>query len=604
MEWKTIRTTDIADALSLKQSKSGNFHCFNSVGHKNNDQNASLSISDQQNGGFKCFACGLHGNNVELVKQVLNTDFRGVMHYLNEHFGNKTRYHVRFINQSVQRYQHIEFESSQLREPIDWDCDRIRETLNKKYSVETLQAAKVKISDKPYSLVFTGTDTYNPNNHNRYLHLEGRTDFLSAIEMGLDKQFALSLRFNKQSKIELKEGTSHCFILDGDDEPENLIGRIIGNNGNCSFLYPPGGHKDLSDYFNNGNTTLDVIELAQPLPAPDNAQVEQSGPEIQFFTANELQKMDVPPIEFLIDGFLPESGYYLLTGRPKSGKTTLMHYVLTCLSEGWPVFGKIATAPTKVLFLSLEDNNERMSRRFEQIYGAEAVKMQWSNNFIYATQFVRAQNGGLEHLTQTVERFDPAIICIDTLERFYSQGEQKGYSEDYKRIEHIQNATKHLNKCFLFLHHNRKMSSENKVDLISGTYGLSGAVDGYWILDKKPDQLNLYIDGRDVLENSYQLEHDKLRSTFQIIGKHHFEAKSFRQDQILNLLENSGYGLTRAEIATNLNIKENTARIQLYRMEKKRIVKKEKDRYTVCNTVTDNQQTLDMQGLNPVTGGM
>lgn len=79
---KAIDCQRIADKLGLKKSGK-NYHCFNHHAHKHKDQNPSLSISDKF---FHCFGCGIAGDQIELVKNVLNIDFKSTCQWFTDQF--------------------------------------------------------------------------------------------------------------------------------------------------------------------------------------------------------------------------------------------------------------------------------------------------------------------------------------------------------------------------------------------------------------------------------------------------------------------------------------------------------------------------------------
>ncbi len=136
--------------------------------------------------------------------------------------------------------------------------------------------------------------------------------------------------------------------------------------------------------------------------------------------------MNVNPPDYIIPELLTEHGSLLLAGSPKIGKTNLFTYLGVALSEGWPAFGTIPLKRKyKVLFLALEDNDSRMTRKAESIYRLEPTKETWSNNFIYALNFPDMKNGGLNLLKQLVTETDPDIIAVDTVDNMHALLAQK-----------------------------------------------------------------------------------------------------------------------------------------------------------------------------------
>ncbi len=285
-DYKSIPTTDIALKLGLKRHTGGNFTCFNASSHKDNDKHPSLSISKERNGGFYCFGCGRRGNNVELVKQVRGLNFIDAIEWLKENFNNSgnltggkmsknntsipgqiEKYHIRLINKGSNRFTHVDKNDLNIKEPSQSDIDNIKDILQKSFKLETLQKAGIKIShgSGEYGMIFPkGQIVHNPNKLNEFLHVEGRTDFLSAIELDLDNNYAIVSDYNKTTSIEIDYGT-HCFLMDSDVDIDGLKNRIKTKEKiQVKFIRLPDNYKDLSDYYNHGKCTLnDVSRLIE-----------------------------------------------------------------------------------------------------------------------------------------------------------------------------------------------------------------------------------------------------------------------------------------------------------------------------------------------------
>ena len=292
---KKISCIKIASKLGL-QGKNGNYHCFRPSEHNNNDIHPSLQISEH---GFKCHGCGIKGNNIELVQLVQNCSSIEAHSWIKEIFGleytvptamnelidtiSKKQFHIRRISSKEPRYIHISENEALLRTPTLFDVNNIKHFLYKCYSLETLLKSGIKINQKSgsYGIVFpTGTLNYNPQNNAITLHLEGRTDWLTAIEMGLDKNFNLVSEYNKTSQISCSE-QRHIFVMDQDDNEKNIRERLHNNSYmEVKFIRLPPDYKDLSDYFNAGKwTAADLIILFESVGYTSIDQKQTGGIE-------------------------------------------------------------------------------------------------------------------------------------------------------------------------------------------------------------------------------------------------------------------------------------------------------------------------------------
>ena len=270
---KQVSTKEIARRLGLEQGKNKNFKCFNTPAHKNADAHPSLSIMGD---GFNCFACGVKGGKINLVEQVLNIDRNGAWEWFNKTFGyngkpKAKKWHIRRISAGKNRFVFVPNQSDKnpnFREPNQEDIQNIKNILRKEYSLATLKKAGVKICTTTYGLAFPKDNLrFNPENKKKSLYLEGRTDWLTAIELALYKHFELLSIYNKTIRITLPRG-EHTFILDEDDTPENRKTRISAKEDvELRFVRLPKPFKDLSDWFNGaGCTATDVLTLIESTP--------------------------------------------------------------------------------------------------------------------------------------------------------------------------------------------------------------------------------------------------------------------------------------------------------------------------------------------------
>ena len=78
-----------------------------------------------------------------------------------------------------------------------------------------------------------------------------------------------------------------------------------------------------------------------------------------------------------------------------------------------------------------------------------------------------------------------------------------------------------LGICLLLVHHLRKMNDRDPVNKLSGSTGISGAVDAIFVLDKNERIERLatfYASGRDIRDRKIQLELDKDTCVWTLIS--------------------------------------------------------------------------------------
>ena len=152
--------------------------------------------------------------------------------------------------------------------------------------------------------------------------------------------------------------------------------------------------------------------------------------EREPITAGELMDKQFLPKPVIVEGMLP-AGTYILAGTPKIGKSFLMTQLCWSVAEGIPFLG-LATRKSTVLYLALEDTQERLQSRLARMFGTD-----WSGSEFHLLFQINQQGDALIQQFQDfiLEHPDTRLIVIDTLQRVReSDGSSYSYSHDYETI--------------------------------------------------------------------------------------------------------------------------------------------------------------------------
>lgn len=188
-------------------------------------------------------------------------------------------------------------------------------------------------------------------------------------------------------------------------------------------------------------------------------------------------------------------GTYLFAGSPKIGKSFFVTQLAYHVSTGTPLWD-LPTRKGKVLYLALEDTYRRLQERMYRMFGTETTDL------LYFSVSAGKLTNGLEEQIQLFleEHPDTTLVMIDTLQKIREEESDSTYANDYKVITRLKNLSDKHGICILVVHHTRKLQSDDKYDMISGTNGLFGAADGALILQKEKRTSNkatLDVSGRD-----------------------------------------------------------------------------------------------------------
>lgn len=211
-------------------------------------------------------------------------------------------------------------------------------------------------------------------------------------------------------------------------------------------------------------------------------------------TAFALTERDLPDPIRLCDPWATE-GVTIIAGRPKLGKTTLARQKLVAAAGGGPFFDSQFTHPCLCAFLCLEEGPHLARMKFRQANYPESALTGIDMHF----EWGRGWEG-----TDMLDRYlndnpDVQYVVIDSLSRFRAIADSRmsPFTADYEALTMLHTvAKKHPGVCIDVLHHTRKGKSEDPIDDISGTYGITAAVDTCVVLRHHSDGATMYVTGR------------------------------------------------------------------------------------------------------------
>jgi AAA domain len=216
-------------------------------------------------------------------------------------------------------------------------------------------------------------------------------------------------------------------------------------------------------------------------------------------SARVLRLQKYAPLTFIIPKLLPE-GMSLIGGKPKVGKSWLALQMAMAIASGGTFLKQRVAQPRKVLYLALEDSPRRLKDRINALGGLPAEA---ELNLLYSNTWQPLDDGGLELLAAFVDSHHVSTVFIDVLQKLRTPGgktSENAYERDYRamtRLHHVSQERKGL--AVVAIHHHRKGESEDFVEAMSGSYGLTGVVDTVISLDRPraKEQGSLQLTARD-----------------------------------------------------------------------------------------------------------
>ena len=312
--------------------------------------------------------------------------------------------------------------------------------------------------------------------------------------------------------------------------------------------------------------------------SPDELQLLQKGTQrrildhdplfaLSIFNAIDLSKMDLPEPRFLVDGVLPE-GASLLVAKPKVGKSMLMQQIAVAIAMGGKALGKIDVERGRVLYLLLEGSKRGLKRRLQ----AMIPDGPWPENLHFAQHWPSVQEDGIELLERFAATYpDTRLVIVDTLQRIRGPVDTRKkslYEADYEALHPFSDLYEKTGVSVVVIHHaNKRDGAADVVDQVSGSTGLSGAVENVLAMVRDPAQTILKVRPREEEEVELALDFDAHLMTWILRGKAGLVALTDERQRILDVLSEASEPLRAKEIAALVDKPANTVAQFLYKMK-------------------------------------
>jgi RecA-family ATPase len=227
-----------------------------------------------------------------------------------------------------------------------------------------------------------------------------------------------------------------------------------------------------------------------------------------------LMSRPLMPIPFVIQSLLPV-GLHILAGAPKIGKSWLALWLCLQVAKGEAVWS-FATEKKKALYLCLEDSENRIQNRLFDITEDAPSNIHFA---VCAGQIGDGLESQIENFV--AEHPETGLIVIDTLQKVRRISYDNAYANDYRDISVLKSLADRLGVAILLVHHLRKQHDDDPMNMVSGTTGITGAVDGNFVLAKhkrSSSKAVLVCSGRDIEYRELELEFDSATHVWQLIS--------------------------------------------------------------------------------------
>lgn len=240
----------------------------------------------------------------------------------------------------------------------------------------------------------------------------------------------------------------------------------------------------------------------------------------RFVTAADLDRMELPPVQWAVPGLLP-AGLVFLVAAPKMGKSWLAFDLCLSVAAGDEWLGH-KTNQGATLYLALEDGLNRLQARMRTIGDGFTPPPAGCTLAINAP---RLDAGLLEFLDGWLEEHpDAKLVCVDTFQKVKPEQRrnENAYGADYRICSPLQSWAVQHNICVLLVHHTKKGINPGDVfDGVNGSQGLMGSADATLMLTKDSRfdaDAVLSVTGRDVEMERYLMHFNPTACRWEMLG--------------------------------------------------------------------------------------
>ncbi len=214
-----------------------------------------------------------------------------------------------------------------------------------------------------------------------------------------------------------------------------------------------------------------------------------------------LMDMRMPKRSFCIETLLPK-GVFILGGAPKIGKSWMVLDIGLHVAKGIPIWN-LPTKKGTVLYLALEDSLSRIQDRLNRLCDDVPA------NLYFATAAGNLAGELCSQISNFIEEHpDTVLVIIDTFQIVRSNGIDMSYANDYVEVRKLKALADEHHISLLLVHHLRKQTDSDPLNKLSGTTGISGAMDAIFILDvskRHARGATLFCTGRDIESRELEL---------------------------------------------------------------------------------------------------
>ena len=259
---------------------------------------------------------------------------------------------------------------------------------------------------------------------------------------------------------------------------------------------------DVVDWLFKGGTVQSLMEAVKATPALDSApeeldaadealeaEIEDDGALMPYSLMRQTDVWSMPPVEFLVDGLIPERSFAMIYGAPGSGKSFLAIDMALSVAHGVDWQGKkVKQGP--VLYIAGEGMGgfSKRWKAWSKHHGLENEP----DMYLLPVAVNMMDEQDVARLVLTVEEMgrEWALVIIDTVARAIAGADENAAQSIGMFVQSCDKVREAAGGTMLAVHHSGKDSSRGA----RGSNALLGALDTSVVVGKLDDVVTIKVE--------------------------------------------------------------------------------------------------------------
>lgn len=398
---------------------------------------------------------------------------------------------------------------------------------------------------------------------------------LAAHERG-EASSPLTLRPTFEGNPDFKElGGAKVYLIRLASEGADKRGQIRDRARHLRRLADKRRALDVADAIRDAVDASPIEAEPADLLRPATEALEASraaAPRRHLTDAAELVMRKFAPVRYVVEPFLVE-GFTILAGPPKIGKSWLSLDFGLSIATDTDALGTCEVTAGNVLVLALEDTERRLHDRLRKLLDGRSIP---PGRLTLATEWRKLDEGGLDDIAAWCDQAEaPRCVIVDTLAKVRGKEDRtRGiYGNDYAANGGLKSLGDARRIAVIGVHHLRKGTSDDPLEQVSGSTGLTGQADTIMVLKRgrSAPEGTLFVTGRDIGEREDAIAFDGSTGHWRLLGDAEEFRRSEQRNAIIRCIQENG-PIAPKDIAGIIGMKAGGVRSMLLKLKREGIV--------------------------------